>query len=166
ELALDPVEPTARRVQEDAALGFAHLRACVGPDHDVRRRSVHYVRQLLAYTVVVEIDSGDDLQIVLLESAAGDAAADGPEAHQCDFDRQAAPPARFGNLQIPGREEPYSPPISGETSESRPTGAPGFVGNFTWRVASSSGQDGEFPQESRVCGFPPAPASTDNPGGD
>src|SRR5206468_12874452 len=70
ELALDPVEPTARRVQEDAAQGFAHLRACVGPDHDVRRRSVHYVRQLLAYTVVVEIDSGDDLQIVLLERAA------------------------------------------------------------------------------------------------
>src|SRR5204862_3323643 len=75
----------------------------------------------------------------LLQRAAGDAAADGPKAHQCDFDRQ---PCLLPGLEIckfPGGE-PYSPPISAETSESQPAQGVQKVQKTTWPGASKKTQ--------------------------
>ena len=54
---------------------------------------VDHVRQIPPDPFRIQIDGGHDLQIRLLQGAAGNAAADGSKAHQCDFDCQLAPPA-------------------------------------------------------------------------
>ena len=70
---------------------------------------IDHVGELSSYPPGIEIDGRDDLQFRFLERAAGNAAADGPEAHHCDLDRQTRcllPPPRkknyFFSREFPG----------------------------------------------------------------
>ena len=80
-------------MQQHAALRLPHLRGRIRADDHFRTRRVDHVRQIPPDPFRIQIDGGHDLQIRLLQGAAGNAAADGSKAHQCDFDCQLAPPA-------------------------------------------------------------------------
>jgi len=105
ELALDPIEAAAGRVEQDPALRLAHLGARVRADHHLRRRGVHHVRQLASDAVRIEIDGRDDLQIVLLQRAASDAAADGPRPISATLIAKRASCPGFRICKIPGRRD-------------------------------------------------------------
>ena len=94
QLAFDVVEPAAGGVQHDAALRFFHFGSRIGSDDHVRSGRIEHVGELFTDPRRVEIDGGHDFQFRFLERAASNAAADGPKAHQCDFDRHSALIAR------------------------------------------------------------------------